>query len=64
MQNTPEAALQRVVHFFEHLQPGDVARAGQLYTADAQFKDPFNEVVGVPAIQKIFEQQGLGLVEN
>lgn len=52
--DSPEAALQRVVHFFEHLQPGDVARAGQLYTADAQFKDPFNEVQGISAIARIF----------
>jgi ketosteroid isomerase-like protein len=52
--DTPEAALQRVVHFFEHLQPSDVAQIAQLYTADAQFKDPFNEVQGIAAIERIF----------
>jgi ketosteroid isomerase-like protein len=52
--DTPEAAIQRVVHFFEHLQPADVARIGELYTVDAQFKDPFNEVQGLPAIEHIF----------
>ena len=52
--DTPEAALQRVVHFFEHLQPSDVAHIAQLYTADAQFKDPFNEVQGIAAIEHIF----------
>ena len=52
--DTPEAALQRVVHFFEHLQPSDVAQIAQLYTADAQFKDPFNEVQGIAAIEHIF----------
>jgi ketosteroid isomerase-like protein len=46
--------MQRVVHFFEHLQPEDVAQIAQLYTADAQFKDPFNEVQGIPAIERIF----------
>mgnify|MGYP000051739626 CR=1 FL=1 len=51
---TPEAALQNVVHFFEHLQPADVARIAEIYTTDAQFKDPFNEVEGVPAIKHIF----------
>lgn len=51
---TPEAAMQRVVHFFEHLQPDDVARMAELYTADAQFKDPFNEVQGLPTIKHIF----------
>jgi ketosteroid isomerase-like protein len=50
----PEAALQRVVHFFEHLQPSDVAHIAQLYTSDAQFKDPFNEVQGIAAIEHIF----------
>lgn len=49
-----QAALQTVVHFFEHLQPTDVARIAELYTADAQFKDPFNEVQGTAAIERIF----------
>jgi ketosteroid isomerase-like protein len=52
--DTCEATLQRVVDFFEHLQPTDVARIADLYTSDAQFKDPFNEVQGVPAIEAIF----------
>jgi ketosteroid isomerase-like protein len=52
--DTAEAALQRVVHFFEHLQAADVARLADIYTADAHFKDPFNEVQGVPAIARIF----------
>ena len=54
LPDTPEDALQRVVHFFEHLQPSDVAQIAQLYTADAQFKDPFNEVQGIAAIEHIF----------
>ena len=54
LPDTPEDALQRVVHFFEHLQPSDVAHIAQLYTADAQFKDPFNEVQGIAAIEHIF----------
>lgn len=52
--DTPEAALQRVVKFFEHLQPADVGRIADIYTADAQFKDPFNDVQGVAAIERIF----------
>jgi ketosteroid isomerase-like protein len=54
MQDTPEAALQRVVYFFEHLQASDVANMASIYTHDAQFKDPFNEVQGLPAIEDIF----------
>ena len=52
--DTPEAALQRVVKFFEHLQPADVGRIADIYTAGAQFKDPFNDVQGVAAIERIF----------
>lgn len=52
--HSAEAALQAVVHFFEHLQPTDVQRIAELYTADAQFKDPFNEVQGTTAIAHIF----------
>ena len=52
--DTPQAALQGVVYFFEHLQPSDVAHLAHFYTADAQFKDPFNEVKGISAIELIF----------
>jgi steroid delta-isomerase len=48
-------ALTRVIDFFEHITPQDAARMGTLYTEDAQFKDPFNEVVGAQAIARIFE---------
>ena len=53
--DTAEAALERVVYFFEHLQAADVAHLADIYTADAFFKDPFNEVQGVSAIRGIFE---------
>lgn len=43
-----------VVSLFEQLAPSDVARLGQVYCADASFKDPFNDVRGVPAIEAVF----------
>jgi ketosteroid isomerase-like protein len=49
-----EEAVTRVIEFFENLSPADVATIGQFYTPQARFKDPFNEVVGVTAIQGIF----------
>jgi ketosteroid isomerase-like protein len=52
--DTAEAALQRVVLFYEQLQPKDLSRLADIYTADAQFKDPFNTVQGIPAIAGIF----------
>lgn len=49
-----QAAVQALVHRFETLAPADLARMDEMYTADARFKDPFNEVQGVPAIAAIF----------
>ena len=50
-----EAAVARIRAAFERLAPADLAQMDQLYTADAWFKDPFNEVRGVPAIRALFE---------
>jgi ketosteroid isomerase-like protein len=47
--------VARIVQAFEQLTPADLARLGEIYTADARFKDPFNEVQGVPAIRAVFE---------
>ena len=49
-----EDAVTRFIVFFENLSPADVATLGQVYAPEARFKDPFNEVRGVPAIQAIF----------
>ncbi len=49
-----EDAVTRFIAFFENLSPADVATIGQFYAPQARFKDPFNEVQGVPAIQGIF----------
>lgn len=46
--------VARIVRLFETLAPADVARLGEHYAEDAFFKDPFNEVRGVPAIQRVF----------
>ncbi|EJE48731.1 hypothetical protein PMI14_06847 [Acidovorax sp. CF316] len=56
-----EEAVTRVVAFFETLAPADVAALGHLYAADARFKDPFNEVQGLPAIRHIFEHMFVAL---
>ena len=49
-----EASLQDVIRFFESIDPGTVSRLADVYTDAASFKDPFNEVVGIEAITKIF----------
>ncbi len=55
--------VQRIIEAFERLQPADIERMDQLYSADAQFKDPFNEVQGVPAIQQVFRHMFVALRE-
>lgn len=48
--------LARIRAYFEQLTPADVQHIGALYTPDAYFKDPFNEVRGAEAIGRIFTQ--------
>ena len=40
--------------WYATLTPDTVARAGEFYAADAQFRDPFNDVRGIVAIEAIF----------
>lgn len=46
--------VQRLVDFYQTLTPDSLARIGDVYAADARFKDPFNDVQGLPAVQAIF----------
>lgn len=48
------AALAGVVRFYETLAPDTLDQLAGLYAADARFKDPFNDVVGIAAITGIF----------
>ena len=52
MDATPD--LDRLIAFYHDLTPESIARFPEFYSADAYFKDPFNEVRGVEAIQRIF----------
>ena len=49
------APIARVVDFYETLSRESLGRLGEVYAADARFKDPFNEVVGTAPITAIFE---------
>jgi ketosteroid isomerase-like protein len=57
------AAVQRAVDFYEGLTPAALDQLAQLYTEDARFKDPFNEVCGVAAIRGVFEHMYTSLHE-
>lgn len=52
--NDTQAATQRLIALYEQLSPAHLAGLDAYYAADAQFKDPFNDVRGVPAIAQIF----------
>ena len=47
-------ALARLADYFETMAPDSVDRIGDYYAPDARFKDPFNDVRGVPAIRQVF----------
>jgi steroid Delta-isomerase len=46
--------VARLVSFYETLTEQSLPQLRDLYAADAYFKDPFNEVRDVTAIEKIF----------
>ena len=46
--------LQQLIRFFEQIDVSNVGQLSQVYTPDAFFKDPFNEVHGIEAITHIF----------
>jgi steroid delta-isomerase len=48
-------AIDHLCAWFESLSPASLGRLAEFYTPDARFKDPFNEVQGIPAITRIFE---------
>lgn len=47
-------SMDRLIEFYHTLSPASVERFPEFYSATAYFKDPFNEVWGVDAIQRIF----------
>jgi hypothetical protein len=52
---THSEELARVVRFYEHIDPATLrAELARVYAADARFKDPFNEVQGRDAVERIF----------
>jgi len=58
-----DARVARLVSAFEQLSPAAVASLGAFYTPDARFKDPFNDVQGLAAIQRVFAHMYVALNE-
>lgn len=59
--HSDDPRVQAIVQRFQTLSEADVARLVELYTADAFFKDPFNEVRGTAAIARIFAHMFVAL---
>ena len=47
--------LARLGAFYEALTPSTLDQLSDHYAQHARFKDPFNDVVGIPAIRAIFQ---------
>jgi len=62
-QETRSPELMRLVDFFQGIDEASAARIDSLYTPDAYFKDPFNEVNGTTAIRRIFEHMFVQVAE-
>ncbi|MEO8155072.1 MAG: nuclear transport factor 2 family protein [Rhizobacter sp.] len=60
---TIDPRIARIVTLFEQLTPNDIERLGEFYAPAAYFKDPFNEVRGLPAIQHVFRHMYASLHE-
>jgi hypothetical protein len=63
MTASPHEPLQRVVKFYETLTEQSLGELRAIYTADAYFKDPFNEVRDIEAIHRIFAHMFVALHE-
>ena len=53
--DVPATDLADIERFFSEMTPAHLDRLGDVYSADAWFKDPFNEVQGVDAVRGIFQ---------
>lgn len=55
--------LDALIHWYESLSPATLDEVPHFYAADAEFKDPFNEVRGTQAITHIFRHMFTQIAE-
>jgi ketosteroid isomerase-like protein len=51
----PDSRTEKLVAFYESLTPATLTRLPAIYSEDARFIDPFNDVTGHAAIGRVFE---------
>ena len=54
MGGSTDPRVLRLQQFFETMSLDSLQQIVQIYTADARFKDPFNDVRGVAEIRRVF----------
>jgi len=60
-EEVPASDIADIERFFTDMTPAHLARLGEVYQADAWFKDPFNEVQGLHEVKRIFEHMYVAL---
>ena len=60
---TRSVALSRLADYWQTLTPATVAAIATIYTTDAYFRDPFNDVTGIDNIRHIFADMFVRLDE-
>jgi len=58
-----DSRVTRLKQYFETLTPESVDRIATVYSEDVWFKDPFNEVRGLPALARVFGHMFLQVKE-
>lgn len=60
---TRSVALSRLVDYWQTLTPATVSAIAAIYTTDAHFRDPFNDITGIEKIRHIFADMFVRLDE-
>ena len=56
-------ALQRAIAWFETLTPETLPNIDRVYSRDAHFKDPFNDVTGIEKVHAIYAHMFQNLID-
>ena len=56
-----QQAVARVVAFYETLSTAELERLQDIYAAGAYFRDPFNEIRGLPSLREVFAKMFVNL---
>ena len=53
--NDTQSRFKQITRWFETLTPHTLAQIDSIYSADASFRDPFNNIVGISGITKVYQ---------